>query len=429
MLSPADADLVARDAAVPGLATLLDPEAFLALVRSRSPAVTIERAVPRYLRYKAGTNCLVAYRLETAGGSFDVHAKAHGRDAPIKLGKSAERSGAIGALGWARFAVPEQGIVAAAFPNDDKLPALERLGDVAARRSLLARILPDREACWEGALTTLRYKPERRYVAALTACDGARVALKFTTNEDFASASSNAKRYRSEGPLRVPERIGSLAAHAVLALEWIDGEPLADAISDGRGKECARVGEALARLHARRGRKLPPRTREAGAALASSLADSLARLWPPHARRVARLGARIAASLPPDDGSACMVHGDFYDRQVLLCASEVALLDLDRAARASPLVDLGSFLARLLRHGALGELPGARVHEAEEALLDGYRRARGERLPRGLSAHVALALLGLAVEPFRELARDWPERVAALLDAAEAALSRGEALP
>jgi hypothetical protein len=306
---------------------------------------------------------------------------------------------------------------------------LERLGDPAARRRLLARILPDREACWDGALSGLRYKPERRFVAALAARDGARVALKFTTAEDFANASSNAKRYRSEGPLRVPERIGSLAAHAVLALEWIEGEPLADAISDGRGKECARVGEALARLHARRGRKLPPRTREAEAAVALSLADSLARLWPPHARRAADLGARIAGSLPPDGDSSCMVHGDFYDRQVLLCPGEVAILDLDRAAQASPLVDIGSFVGRLLRHGALGELPAARAQEAAEALLEGYRAARGERLPRGLSAHAALAVLRLAPEPFRELSRDWPERIAALLGAAETALARGEACP
>lgn len=427
MLSRADADLVARDAAVPGLATLLDPDAFLEAIAAASGRAPFERAVPRYLRYKAGTNCLVAYRLLGPGGEAEVHAKAHGRDAPEKVDKSGERSGVPGPLGWSRLALPERGIVVAAFPNDDKLPVLERLGDRDARRRLLARVLPDREACWDGALETLRYKPERRYVARLTASDGARVALKFTSEEDFAGTSQNAKRYRSEGALRLPERLGALASHSVLALEWIDGEPLDAAIAAGRAGACAQVGEALAGIHARRGRKLPPRAPEALAALAAAQADALARLWPPHAGRAAALARRIAAALPPAD-DARMVHGDFYDRQVLLCADRVAILDLDRAACASPLLDLGSFLARLLRQRAEGELSEARAGEAASALLDGWAAARGAPPAAGLAACTALALLQLAVEPFREHAPEWPERIGALLGCAEAALA-GAALP
>ena len=64
VLSPADADLVRRDSALPGLATLLDPEAFLATLRQAMPAVGGVAASITYVRYKPGTSCLVGYRIQ-----------------------------------------------------------------------------------------------------------------------------------------------------------------------------------------------------------------------------------------------------------------------------------------------------------------------------------------------------------------------------
>jgi aminoglycoside phosphotransferase (APT) family kinase protein len=422
VLSPADGDLVARDPGLPGLATLLDPDAFLEAVRQAAPGARLERARPRYVRYKRGTNCLVAYRLEGQGAPIDVYAKAHGRDAPVKLDKAAERRGAVGALGCSRFAIADRGLVVSVFPNDSKLAALACLGDPTARRRLLSRILPRRQGLWDGALQTLRYKPERRYVARLAASDGEGVALKLYTDGSFAQVRSIAKRYASRGRLRLPQRIGKRVRHAALALEWIEGESLPEAIAAGRGDACARVGEALAQLHADPGLELPLRSRQADAELATELAGSLATLWPPHGRRAAALAARIAADLPRDSGT-CLVHGDFYDRQVILCEDRVAILDLDRAVHASPFVDLGSFAARLLRHAALGELAASRVREALAGLLEGYQAASGARIPDGLAAYTALALLQLAAEPFREHAPEWPDRIAALLGCAEAVMA------
>src|SRR5262245_9608618 len=103
VLSPADAELVARDRGLPGLATLLDPDAFLEAVRKAAPGTCLESARLRYVRYKHGTNCLVAYRLDGGGAPIDVYAKAHGLDAPEKLDKASERLGVVGALGRSRF--------------------------------------------------------------------------------------------------------------------------------------------------------------------------------------------------------------------------------------------------------------------------------------------------------------------------------------
>src|SRR5437867_2397122 len=81
LLSPHDADLVKRDAAIAGLATLLDPEAFLVALRSVLPGAELDAVRATYVRYKPGMSCLVAYELEIAGATITAYAKAYGPNA------------------------------------------------------------------------------------------------------------------------------------------------------------------------------------------------------------------------------------------------------------------------------------------------------------------------------------------------------------
>src|SRR4051794_11653701 len=106
MLSPPEADLVRRDPALPGLATLLDPEAFATALRPRLPSEELMAARRDYVRYKPGMSCLVAYRVETARGVVDVSARAVRPDADDKLRKA---RGAAG--GHGRFVLEDRAIV------------------------------------------------------------------------------------------------------------------------------------------------------------------------------------------------------------------------------------------------------------------------------------------------------------------------------
>ena len=81
MLSAHDAEIVSRDGDLPGLAVLLDPEAFLEVFAQQFPETGAVGAAIQYLRYKPWTSCLCSYRITSLRGSFDVYAKAvrHGR--------------------------------------------------------------------------------------------------------------------------------------------------------------------------------------------------------------------------------------------------------------------------------------------------------------------------------------------------------------
>lgn len=65
--------------------------------------------------------------------------------------------------------LPHQSIVVYLFPVDRRLPALIHLPDKSSLRELLRRVAPRLADQADVQLTTLRYKPERRYVAQLAA--------------------------------------------------------------------------------------------------------------------------------------------------------------------------------------------------------------------------------------------------------------------
>jgi aminoglycoside phosphotransferase (APT) family kinase protein len=86
-----------------------------------------------------------------------------------------------------------------------------------------------------------------------------------------------------------------------------------------------------------------------------------------------------------------------------------------------PARDLGSFLARVDVQALDGELDANAATRAREAVVGGY--ACGARLPPGIAAQHARALLTLLPEGFRQRRADWPERMTAILERAEAVLA------
>ncbi|RME48194.1 MAG: hypothetical protein D6791_03945, partial [Chloroflexi bacterium] len=172
MLLPPDAELARRDAAIPGLGLLLDPEAFTDALRVALPHAGVESARARYVRYKPGTNCLVAYQLEVTGTWTDVYAKAYRAGTRGKLRKARARFTGCSALGSGGIVLDDAVTVVFAFPNDYKLDTLASLVDQDSQRRLFAGLLPQHPDLWEAALRGLRYKPERRYVARMVAKTG-----------------------------------------------------------------------------------------------------------------------------------------------------------------------------------------------------------------------------------------------------------------
>ena len=200
MLCPADVNLVGRDPDLPGLGTILDPDRFLETMQSLYPQARVSRAEADYVRYKRTTSCLVGYRVTCAAGTVPVYARAHDTNG-AKIAKAGRHESAATPLGGGVTVLPGAAVAVYPFPNDHELKLLPRLAGAAHRRGMLQEMLPDRPDLWDAPLETLRYKPERRYVARLGADNAHAAVLKLYTREEFGITGHNAGRFASDPPL------------------------------------------------------------------------------------------------------------------------------------------------------------------------------------------------------------------------------------
>ena len=195
MLSSADADLARRDAALPGLATLLDPEAFAARISGFLPDGDPPVARVTYARHKPGKSCVVGYRMKIGASVAHLYAKvspSSARTATVREGK-----GLLPPQGSGRFVLDDGATTVCVFPTDHKLKGIRHLVDPAMRRRLLRKLVPDRDGLWGGTIEGLRYMPERRYVSRLT-CGGRPVAvLKVYTEREYPSVRAKAGMFES----------------------------------------------------------------------------------------------------------------------------------------------------------------------------------------------------------------------------------------
>ncbi|MGH8501392.1 MAG: hypothetical protein ACREVE_02785, partial [Gammaproteobacteria bacterium] len=254
MLSRPDAALVKRDPAIPGLPLLLDSDRLVAKLRAHLPgAAAITGATIDYLRYKPGTNCLAAYRLDIDGVTLSAHAIAYRPDLRDKLNKARQRVPLVSMLGPGGVVLDGHAASVALFPNDGRLKSLRRLGNSNDRNRLLRKLMPDRPEFWDGALHLLRYKPRRRYVAKLSTEDGTQATLKLYTKHDYPAARTNADALTAWRGLNVARSLGHSARHRLLAFEWLAGRPLSETFVGAQPDDAAvlaRVGATLAVLHA-----------------------------------------------------------------------------------------------------------------------------------------------------------------------------------
>lgn len=435
MLSPADADLARRDRTIPGLATVLDNDAFLAALRSHLPGLDLRGIHPTYVHYKPLTRCMVAYRITTADAELIAYADAYGPDAKVKLKKVHEiQRNTEGPHGPWALVMEDLATAVYFFPTDRRLNALRHLANANKTRKLLRMLFPHQKALYEGTLQPLRYKPERRYVARLDTAQGPQAAVKFYTPSGYAAAKIGAETFVSQGALRLARTAGFSDRHHILAFEWQPGQLLRDIIVDSEATTTDMTaamqltGAALAELHTHPAGALPQRSRDAEIRRLHAQTTTLEHLCPELSRPAGMLVQRIVTQLEKSSPDALALHCDFYDQQVLITDDAAIILDLDQTELGDPAADLGLFIAHLERSELQNRLSAETVGTLADTLLHSYLQARPWLASATIRLYTAIGLLYLAAEPFRYREPDWPERMAAVLSRADTVLD-GNSLP
>ena len=414
MLSSADAALVARDRALPGLVTVLDPVAFARVLGDLSPRFAQATVAPTYVRYKPGTRCLVAYDVGVAGGRLHVHANAYA--SPRWAERVAADQPDLRRAGT--IVAPDQALVISIFPEDAALRLLTRLWDPTARRQLLQKLIPDHQSLHAADIDTLAYNPGRRYVGQLRG-DGALAVLKLYADDVFGRARAAAATPQLTERLQTPVCIGRSRRHRVVVLEWLPGARLSDRLAAAPldRAHLRQVGAALAELH-RQLRYVAGGAPCVGATDMLATARSISALRADLGDRAQWLASTTARTVDAR-APVQLIHGDFHAGQVLVGADRVGILDLDRSSAGDPVSDVGNFVAHLEYAAIEGGLPATARDIAADDFLTGYEEATRASVRDRIRPHVAAGLLRLAPRPFRTRAPEWADRMSAILDRVE----------
>lgn len=423
MLSFADAKIVDQDRSLPGLRTLLDADAFCESLRRLAPGREIKAAAARYVRYKPGTSCLVAYEIQTGDGVVHAYARCHAGDQLVKVTNARLRVEVTGPLGPGLLADPHAGIAVFVYPNDYEIKSLRKLfeGDRTPRR--LRRILPTHTHLQHATPTVLRYKPERRFVGKLDAEGGPSAVLRLYPEAKFDEMREKAWAFKGNIEMDVPRVVGDSDRYSALAYEWVEGRPPTAIELAENGDVTESIASALAALHGQRPRLRAMYTAGDYRRGVKGACEALAALDADFGYHAAEQSSALHNLLHNRAWRAQAVHGDFTADQVVINEGRITILDFDRAGYGDPVMDLGAFSAGQIASAVTGEKTMADSLQIAAAFSAAYWRATGFADAESTKAFTACALLMLAPEPFRRRAENWPTITAGLLEAVDQVLN------
>lgn len=421
----ADQDLIARDDALPGLRCILEPERLLSILQRNRPDQSMDNIQLDYVRYKPNVNCIGRFTLRINGRSRLGYTKVFGVDAAQKLAKASTRS-EPGLTGTGCVTVREDALVLSWFPFDLKLNSIERLAEATARNRLIRRVFKQDHSWVDADYEVLNYKPERRLVCRFEQADGTAATVKFYTRGAFNRTAHLRRNRAFPSDLPVPRHIGGSKKHNIHAFEWLPGANLREvSLSRTAGPQLhRRAGQLLAQLHASPANGLATKEVAATGQTIREIARQLEFMLPPAGAPATDLALRLSRLATDIQRNDCPVHGDFYDKQIIVGSEGLILLDLDRSRNGTAAEDLGCFIAHLELLAILNpEVERRRVSLLAESLLEGYAECGGRYQEREQMIWTAVSLFGLSHHPFRDRVPDWPSRTHEILARTEALLA------
>jgi len=240
----------------------------------------------------------------------------------------------------------------------------------------------------------LSLRPHRRAVVRWT-LDGATRIAKLVPP---AKSRGLIERWSGIGPGEplVPRLLGSLPVRGLLLFDEVPGRPLKAFWDDPAREGAVRATmRALRAFHERSMVRSREQTALDGIETVRRSAAVLDRFGAPHGTERREALAALLAQAPPPRVPPAALHGDFYDRQVVLAPRGPAFLDLDAGAPGDPAIDVANFAAHLLLREAQGSLPAREASRLEEIAVESYG-SPGDDFERRYSFFRAASLARLA---------------------------------
>lgn len=394
------------DPGLPVLSTLLSDDVIEPLQAAvQLDGGRIRSARPTVIRYRPGTSVSIRYATEVEWPDGGVVVESL-----VALAGKTPPPGAV------EVSDGESRLFVWRFPADPYLPGLPTASSGTEMRRLMDRLgVPPGDL----DMRCLAYRPTRRAVLRVEA-QGRVVFTKLVPAGELDELADTHRAYAAVEI--VPDLIGRSVELGLVVLEARPGEQLRVPILGDRGRlpEPAAVLGCLDVLEHGTGVTRPARP-GARASLPSSEAV-LRAVAPWSADRVAQIVERVGEERP---GATRMVHGDFYEAQVLVDAhgSITGLIDIDGVGLGQRSDDVANLLAHLTTLAVHAPASATRVTGYVDALLDAV-----DDDPAEVCRRAAALSVGMATGPFRAWEDGWERRTDDRLGLAEMWLDRADTL-
>lgn len=290
------------------------------------------------------------------------------------------------------------------FPHDPRLPALRDACD-ADRLEQLLGVRPTR-------LRLRSHRPGRRAVIEAETPRG-RVFVKVVRPE-LADALHQRHSVAVAAGCPAPEPL-AFAPDGLVVLAGLPGRTLRGVLAepDAVLPDADEMQAVLDTLPA----ELATGRRETWGQRAPHYAEVLA-CTVPEVPEVAERARAVAAEVDhPPDGPDVVVHGDFYESQLMTSGGRITgLLDIDTVAVGDRLDDLGCLLGHLSVLARLWPARAAAINPLGQRL---HRRWSAEYDPAALARRAAAVVLSLATGPHRVQEPGWAANTADRVELAE----------
>lgn len=382
-------EVLCLDEQLPGLRFLFDTSSLSRRLDKRNVEIL-------NVRYKPKTSCLISYRASGKGGEQYVHAKAFAADDwPTRKEKFSDSVLVDDDLAVAVFS----------FPDDAELPQLGEF--VRNPQSFLGKVLFDEFLNRElTGYQILAYKPNRRLVARLDYGEE-HLVLKMHDSASFENVQESIAALKRLGFSDAPVRQGKSTRHQTFAHEWLHGTTLD--LGEVSPSDCNSLLDQifgyLDQLHQPIATKrvgLPVRVPGEGVKGVSNYLKTVS----PLGDLSNRLSDKILTNLSTDY-SPTLIHGDFYDHQLIVNENRVRACDFDNCCVSDPVIDLANMIAHLRLRVAQDQLPNSVADFVNEQVLRHLSESGGNELTSRFNWNTAACLFRLSTHPFRSGARDW----------------------
>jgi len=399
--------------------------------------ITLNKVEPFYIRYKPETSCIIAYTAkfsvenELPDLEIPFYAKVFSNsDFPNALVKAESHRWIKPKLLPSFIPIPELDTILYLFPNDCVIDGLRILSSgKKIQRELYEYYDQYNIEDWsisDKRLRTklIRFKPERR---AVIKCRTKAVNLKSGIKERIRfymkiyADNYGEKVYSIHNDLYLKTRANSILdtpkpmlynkTRNILFMERARGTVLSGLLNDEsyNNKHIERTALTLFELHKINLPSLNPQNPDSLYNDVITTTSYLTRLLPELETKINDVKQLLEKQSDLfNTNETGFVHGDCHPGQFLSGRKKTSVIDFDRSFAGDRLIDVGNFIAALKYADMVGE--NKTTASIQKMFVGKYEEYSNERIDSDrLSFWTSYGLFKMAVKPFRDLKRNWPQ--------------------